>query len=180
MTDAVDGRNPWWPIGLGAALVILGLVCAWRVFFVPSENMMLVGVLMLVAGFAEGLEAVFGRAWREFMTDLAPALLYVIVGVMILASPISGTFILTLIMAAAFITGVVYRLTASFRAERMSGWTMLAVAGVVTLLVWLILLWTWPASARWVLGSVAAAGLLVSGYGWIRRGIAAREAHEAL
>ena len=178
-----DGRirsNPIWPIGLGAGLIVLGLICVYRVFLIPSDNVLLIGVLMLVAGVAEGLQAVFGRQWNDFVSELAPALLYVVVGVMILASPLSGTFVLTLIMAAAFITGVVYRIASSWREERMTGWHMLIVASVVSLLVWLVLLWTWPASARWVLGSVAAAGLFLTGYNWVKRGLAAREAHESM
>ncbi|MCP8938966.1 DUF308 domain-containing protein [Alsobacter sp. SYSU M60028] len=180
MADGMAERNPWWPMGLGATLIVLALVCVWRAFLSPADNMVLIGVLMLVAGGAEGLHAVFGREWRDFVTDLAPGLLYVLVGGTILASPLSGAFVLTLVMAAAFVTGVVWRIAVSLRDERPGGWTMLAVAAVVTLVVWGLLVWAWPASARWVLGAVAAAGLLVAGIGWIRRGMAARAEHETL
>jgi uncharacterized membrane protein HdeD (DUF308 family) len=45
---------------------------------------------------------------------------------------------------------------------------------------WLFLVWTWPRSGIWVLGSVAGFGLIVTGWSWIRRGFEARAANEEL
>ena len=177
-----DGRirsNPIWPIGLGAGLIVLGLICVYRVFLIPSDNVLLIGVLMLVAGVAEGLQrysAGSGRLRQRTRAGAAlrrrrrhdprkPAIRH------LRADPDHGR-------------GVHHRrrlpVASSWREERMTGWHMLIVASVVSLLVWLVLLWTWPASARWVLGSVAAAGLFLTGYNWVKRGLAAREAHESI
>ncbi|MHB2169416.1 HdeD family acid-resistance protein [Alsobacter sp. R-9] len=172
--------NWQWPLGLGALLIVLAATCFYKVLFGGSDNPILIGLFMIVGGVAEGLLAVFGRAWREFVSDLAPALLYVIVGVVIVAEPLTGSFWLTLVLTAAFVTGAVFRIAAWFRDRPLHGWSMLGVAAAVSALVWLVLVWTWPRSGIWVLGSVAGVGLAVTGWWWIRRGLDARAAHEEL
>lgn len=173
-------RAPLWPYGVGVGLLLLGLICFYKIYFSTAENHFIVGIFMLVAGFAEGIHAVFGRAWRDFMIDLAPALLYVLCGLIVLADPLTGSFVLTLILTAAVVTGAVYRIVASWRDRPLTGWQTLGVALVITVAVWLFLLWSWPRSGMWVLGSVAGIGLLVSGVSWIGRGMEARRAHERL
>jgi uncharacterized membrane protein HdeD (DUF308 family) len=167
-------------LGLGAVLIVLGLLCIWKVFSGNIDNQIIIGVFMLVAGIAEGIHAVFGRAWRDFASDLTPALLYVLSGGIIVGSPLTGYFLLTLVVAAAIITGVIYRMATLWFAQRMRGWHLLGVAIAVTILVWLVLLWAWPAAGFWILGSIAAAGLLATGISWVRRGLAARSSHEAI
>jgi uncharacterized membrane protein HdeD (DUF308 family) len=169
-----------WPFGLGAGLLVLAVTCFYKVLFGGSDNPILIGIFMIIGGLAEGILAVFGRVWREFANDLAPALLYVIVGVVIVAEPLTGSFWLTLVLAAAFVTGAVFRLAAWFRDRPLHGWSMLAVAASVSAVAWLFLVWTWPRSGIWVLGSVAGFGLIVTGWSWIRRGFEARAANEEL
>lgn len=169
-----------WPFAMGAALLVLAALCFGKVLFGNSGNVMLVGVFMLVGGIAEGIHAIFGRAWRDFVADLAPALLYVLSGMTILADPQTGSFVLTLILAAALVTGAIYRLVASWRGRPLGGWQTLGAAVIVSICAWLVLLWTWPTSVLWVLGSVAGIGLAVTGIAWIQRGLAARRAHEVL
>lgn len=183
MSESLDeprGRHWYWPLGLGAVLFALGVMCFYRVYFGTDLNQMLIGVFMLIGGAAEGLHAIFGRAWRDFITDLAPALLYVLSGLIIVSSPITGTFVLTLVLTAALATGAVYRLVASWRERPLSAWQTLAAAFVVSVAVWLFLLWTWPTSGLWVLGSVAGVGLFVTAYSWVQRGLEARRLHEVL
>jgi uncharacterized membrane protein HdeD (DUF308 family) len=170
----------FWPFGLGAGLIALALVCFYRSYFNVVDNPMLIGLFMLIGGVAEGILAIFGRAWAEFVRDLAPALLYVIVGMVVMADPLTGSFWLTMILAAAFITGAVYRGMAWARTRTLRGWTMLAVAAGVTLVVWLLLVWAWPRSGIWVLGTVAGVGLALTGWSWIQRGWTARTAREEL
>lgn len=181
VTRPSSGTSPsTWPFLVGIGLIGLGLACFYKVFAITSQNPMLIGVFMLVGGIAEGVHAIFGRAWRDFITDLAPALLYVLCGFIILGSPEAGSFVLSLILTAALVTGAVYRLVASWRQKPLSGWQTLGAAVVITLLVWLFQLWTWDSKGLWVLGTVAGIGLIVTGISWIRRGAAARQAREVL
>lgn len=169
-----------WPFAVGTGLVVLAAVCVYKVFFGTADNVILVGFFMLVGGVAEGVHAVFGRAWRDFVADLAPALLYVLSGMTIVADPQTGSFVLTLVLAAALVTGAIYRLVASWRTRPLTGWQTLGAAIIVSICAWLVLLWTWPTSVLWVLGSVAGVGLAATGYAWIQRGLAARRADEIL
>lgn len=178
---AAARRSPGlWPFAVGAGLLLLAGICFYKVFFGTSQNLMLVGVFMLVGGLAEGVHAIFGRAWRDFIGDLAPALLYVLSGMTIMADTQTGSFLLTLLITAALVTGAVYRIVASWRRRPLTGWQTLGAAVIISIVAWLVLLWTWPTSVLWVLGTVAGAGLATTGIAWIQRGMAARRAHEVL
>ena len=166
-------RSPvgWeWQAGLGALLVVLGLMCFWKVWSGSIDNQIIIGVFMLIGGIAEGIHAVFSRAWKGFASDLAPALIYVLSGGIIIGSPITGYFLLTLVVAAALITGAIYRVATLWMSRQMRGWHLLVVAIAVTLLVWLVMLWSWPTPGLFVLGTIAGVGLLVTGFSWFRRG----------
>ncbi len=165
-----------WPFVTGAMLMALGLLCAWRVFVGPGENPFLIGILLVIGGLSEGLHAILDRSWRQFVTELAPALLFVIAGLMVVTDPQTGSFALTLIVAAALVTGAVYRLVSAFRGQPLGSFATLGVAAGVAVAAWLVLLWTWPRSGFIVLGSVAAGVLLFTGAAWIRLGLAQREA----
>lgn len=172
-------RTGLWSFVAGAGLILLAALCFAKVFWGPSQNLILVGVLMIVGGLAEGIHAVFGRNWRDFVSDLAPALLYVLSGMTIMADPQTGSFLLTLVLTAALVTGAVYRVAASWRSRPLTGWQTLGTAVIVSICAWLVLLWSWPTSVLWVLGTVAGCGLAATGIAWIQRGIAARAVPEA-
>ena len=168
--------SPVWPFVTGAVLIGLGLLCAWRVFVGPGENPFLVGILLMVGGCSEGLHAFLDRSWRQFVTELAPALLFVVAGMVVVTDPQTGSCALTLIVAAALVTGAVYRLVSAFRDQPLGSLATLGVAAGVSVAAWVVLLWTWPRSGFIVLGSVAAAVLLFTGAAWIRLGLAQRKA----
>jgi uncharacterized membrane protein HdeD (DUF308 family) len=170
----------WWPYILGAVLIALGLLAFVQAYRGGGNNPLLFGILLLTAGISEGVHAIFDRSWTEFVSELTPSLLFVIGGIVILADPLTGSFMLTLLISAALVTGTAFRISSAFRERPLRGWQMLVVAAVVSVLVWLLLLLTWPASGGWVLGTIAGIVLGWTGIEWIRRGYRARTARELL
>lgn len=160
--------QPWWPIVLGVFLILLGIYALMQAYRGQGNNPQLFGILLLVAGASEGIHAMFDRSWSNFMTELAPALLFVISGIVILLDPMAGSFMLTLLIAAAVATGAVVRIASSLSRSPLNGWTLVLLAGGVSLALSLLLLVTWPASGGWVLGTVAGGTLLWTGFEWIR------------
>lgn len=171
----VHEEKAWWPLALGVVLVALGVSAFYKVWTGADQNQIMIGVLMLIGGIAQGFYAVFGRKWRNFLAEMAPAILYLLGGMIIIADPLTGSFVLTLLLATTLVVGAVYRIALSFREGAMKGWQIAALAFGISAALWLWLLWAWPKSGLWVLGSIVGVELIASGIAWIQRGITERK-----
>ena len=158
-------------IAAGAALVVIGALCLWRVVADAHSNHLLTGVLLVLAGFAEGAYAVAGDTWGTFAGKLVPAFLFLLCGMIVLADPLSGSFILSIAIVAFVVTGASYRILSAWRLERTGAIRLLAAAALVALAIIGLLLWWWPVSGTWVLGTVAGLGLIAAGGSWLRLGL---------
>lgn len=171
----VHEEKAWWPLALGLVLVALGASAFYKVWTGADQNQIMIGVLMVIGGVAQGFYAVFGRQWRNFLTEMAPAILYLLGGMIIIADPLTGSFVLTLLLATTLVVGAVYRIALSFREGLMKGWQIAALALGISAALWLWLLWAWPKSGLWVLGTIVGVELIASGIAWIQRGITERK-----
>ena len=171
----VHEEKAWWPLALGVVLVALGVSAFYKVWTGADQNQIMIGVLMLIGGIAQGFYAVFGRKWRNFLAEMAPAILYLLGGMIIIADPLTGSFVLTLLLATTLVVGAVYRIALSFREGTMKGWQIAALAFGISAALWLWLLWAWPKSGLWVLGTIVGVELIASGIAWIQRGITERK-----
>jgi len=167
-------EKAWWPLALGLVLVALGFSAFYKIWTGADQNQIMIGVLMVIGGVAQGFYAVFGRQWRNFLAEMAPAILYLLGGMIIIADPLTGSFVLTLLLATTLVVGAVYRIALSFREGSMKGWQIAALALGISATLWLWLLWAWPKSGLWVLGTIVGVELVASGFAWIQRGIAER------
>ena len=171
----VHEEKAWWPLALGLVLVALGASAFYKVWTGADQNQIMIGVLMVIGGVAQGFYAVFGRQWRNFLAEMAPAILYLLGGMIIIADPLTGSFVLTLLLATTLVVGAVYRIALSFREGLMKGWQIAALALGISAALWLWLLWAWPKSGLWVLGTIVGVELIASGIAWIQRGITERK-----
>ena len=167
-------EKAWWPLALGLVLILLGLSAFYKISRGADQNQIMIGVLMVIGGLAQAFYAVFGRAWRNFLAEMAPAILYLLGGMIVIADPLTGSFVLTLLLATMLVVGAIYRIALSFREGLIKGWQIAAFAFAISAVLWFWLLWAWPKSGLWVLGSIVGVELIASGIAWIQRGIAER------
>lgn len=174
-TPARKSTGGWrWPLAIGLVLVGLSIAAFAKVLNSADQNHMLIGVLMLIAGLAQGAHAMMDMRWSNFTSDFAPSILFLLGGLIVISDPLTGSFVLTLLLAAALVLTSLFRLTSAWRGEALGGWQLLAIAGAVSVALWLWLLWTWPRSGVWVLGTIVGLDLLASGVSWLQRAWAAR------
>jgi len=145
-------RHSWgWFVALGVALVVLGIVCITGEVATTLISVIVLGWLLLLSGVMALVHAFRTRTWTGFFLYLLSAVLRVFVGYTLVRYPLIGALSLTLILAALFIVGGVFRAigAASLRFPRW-GWT--AASGLIAVLLGLTLLAQLPASSLWFLG----------------------------
>lgn len=163
-----------WPLAIGLVLIALAVAAFFKVLNAQDQDQMLIGILMIVAGLAQGAHAVVNMRWSNFISDFAPSILFLLGGVIVISEPLTGSFVLTLLLAAALVLTSLFRVASAWRGDALGGWRLLAIAAAVSVALWLWLLWTWPRSGIWVLGAIVGVELLASGVAWLQRAWAAR------
>ena len=94
-----------------------------------------------------------------------------------LRDPVLAAEALTLMLAAAFLVGGVFRIVAAV-AERFPGWGWVLCNGILSVVLGLLIWQEWPWSGLWVLGLFVGIDLIVNGTIWsivafsVRNGLA--------
>src|SRR5512144_1455960 len=126
------------------------------------------GALMIVAGFVvlghvliATLVSVVFLGWFAVIGGLALA-----VGIAFLRRPGVGVAALTLLLGAALLVGGIARIVGGFgEGGESRAWVI--ANGVITLLLGLLILFAWPGSSLWVLGTFLGVELIVEGVTYI-------------
>jgi uncharacterized membrane protein HdeD (DUF308 family) len=156
----------WWFLALGLVSVVVGLLAISATFIATMASVVVFGVLLLVAGFTEVINAVMVRNWKGFALHLLTAALYLIVGLFMLEDPVRAATVLTLLLAAGFFVGGLLRVIFSL-VERFPGAPWVLLHGLVDLVLGVIIWSGWPESSLWVIGLLIGIDLLFHGWTWV-------------
>jgi uncharacterized membrane protein HdeD (DUF308 family) len=168
-------RTGWgWFVALGIAQLILGIIAWFDVIAFTIAGVIFIGALLLVAGLFQAMHAFMDREWGAFALHLLVGILYVVGGFLLMAEPLEGSVVITILVAAALIIGGVLRIVMGVQHRHMPGWWLLLVGGVISLLVGLMLYLMLPWSGLWVVGTLIAIELIVHGVSWLQFGLTLR------
>jgi uncharacterized membrane protein HdeD (DUF308 family) len=167
-------RNWFWFLALGIALIVLGVLALGAPWLVTVASVLLFGWLLLFAGVAEAVGAFWARRWSGFFLHLLGGVLNIVIGLLLVAHPTLAALALTLLLAAFFLVGGLFRVGAA-AAVQFPGWPWAVLSGAVTALLGLLIWAEWPSSAVWVIGLFVGIELIFRGVGWVMFALAARE-----
>jgi uncharacterized membrane protein HdeD (DUF308 family) len=173
-------RAKWgWIVALGAVYVIAGLIALGSVVSATVATVFVVGIMMIIAGVAEVINAFQIKTWGRFLFWLALGILYIIAGFVAFENPLLTAAWLTLILGAALCASGIVRIFLAFNMQHGSPWIWVVVSGVITLLLGLIILAHWPVSSLWTLGIFLGIDLVFAGASWVGVGMGLRQAGPA-
>ncbi|MDX3905520.1 MAG: HdeD family acid-resistance protein [Pigmentiphaga sp.] len=169
------GAHWGWFVGLGILLLLLGLAAGIYVIAATVASVLFVGVMMLVAGIGQLIQAWRVKNWRGFLLWTLSGVLYGVAGGLALYNPIAGAAVLTLLLGAFLIAAGALRLWIWFQHRSQHGWGWLALSGAITLLAGVLIAIGWPANSLWILGLLLAFDLLFQGITLVLLGLALRK-----
>jgi uncharacterized membrane protein HdeD (DUF308 family) len=165
-------RAKWgWIVALGAVYVIVGLVALGSIVTATAATVLLVGAMMVVAGLTEVFNAFQMRTWGKFALWLLLGALYIFAGVITFQNPLLAAVLLTFLLGLALVVSGAMRLILAFGMKESAPWIFVAISGVVTLLLGLVILARWPVSSVYVLGLFLGIDLVIAGASWIGIGL---------
>jgi uncharacterized membrane protein HdeD (DUF308 family) len=170
-------RKWGWFVLLGAALIAAGIFALGDVVAVTLASVIFIGAMLLVGGVFQIVHAFMTRTWSSFLFQFLGGALYIVGGLLIMDEPDQGSVLITLLLLAAFIVGGVLRIVIALRHRDMTGWWVLLLGGIVSLVVGVLLFAELPWSGLWVLGTLIAVELIMMGVTWLQFGLTLRHVH---
>ena len=164
-----------WIVALGIVYLIVGVIALGSVVTATVASVFVVGIMMLVAGVAEVINAFQIKTWGKFLLWLLLGLLYIIAGFVTFENPLLAAAFLTLLLGASLLVSGVMRIVLAFSMKEGMPWIGVAISGVITLILGLIILAHWPVSSLYILGIFLGIDLIFAGAGWVGLGLGLRK-----
>ena len=156
-------RSPGWSIFLGILLVLAGLLAIVVPFFAGVAASVFFGWLVLFGGVAHLVYAWSERGAGAILWQVLIGIVYVIAGLYMLVLPVAGVVALTLVLAFYIAAEGVFELVIFSLLRRLRGAVWFLVDGLVSLLLASLILFHWPSSSLWAVGTLVGISLLFSG-----------------
>ena len=144
----------------GIASLGVARVLSWLILFD--------GIVQLVYAFKS--HGVGRTIWKILVS-----LLYIFVGVYLLANPLLGLAKLTLLLAIFFFVEGIVDICTFIWARKSEGSEWLLLHGLVTLLLGVMIWRHWPFSSLWALGTLVGISMLVTGMTRLMMAVRARK-----
>jgi uncharacterized membrane protein HdeD (DUF308 family) len=164
-----------WFLAFGIALAILGFAAIVRSVTATIISMLFFGWLLVLSSGIEIAQAVMVGHWAGFFQHLIAAILFGVVGVIIITRPVISAEVLTVFIATFFLIGGLFQLISAL-AVMTPGWGWHVADGIITALLGVLVLAQWPVSGLWVIGLFVGIDLLFYGFAWIAIALGVRGA----
>jgi len=177
---AASALHEHWVLFLieGIALLVLGAIAvivpplatlAFTIFF---------GWLILISGVIGLVTTFWMKGAPGFWWSLLSAILGIVVGVMLLASPVVGALSLTFVLIGFFLVeGAVSIMFALDHKRELSGqWGWMLFSGIIDLILAFMILSGLPSTAAWAIGLLVGINMIFGGAALIAMALHARKA----
>jgi len=163
-----------WIVALGVVYLVAGFIALGNVLTATAASVVVVGVMMIIAGVAEVINAFQVRTWGRFIFWLLLGILYIVAGFIAFESPLMTAVWLTLFLGAALVASGIVRVFLGFNMRHGSPWIWVVISGLITILLGVLILAHWPNSALYTLGIFLGVDLVFAGASWIGLGMGLR------
>jgi len=162
----------------GVVLLVLGATAVVLPAIATLAVTILFGWLFLVSGIVGLVTTFWMRHAPGFWWSLFSAALGIIVGAMLLASPVTGALSLTLVLIAFFlIEGAVSIMFALDHRRELSGqWGWMLMSGIIDLILAMMIFAGLPSTAVWAVGLLVGINMIFGGVALIAMALHARKA----
>jgi uncharacterized membrane protein HdeD (DUF308 family) len=181
--DVANALHAHWVLFLveGVVLLVLGAAAIALPLLATLALTIVFGWLFLVSGVMGLVTTFMMRQVPGFWWSLISAVLGIIVGLLLLASPLSGAISLTILLVVFFIIeGAASIMFALDHKRELSGkWGWMLVSGIVDLVLAAFIFAGLPSTAAWAIGLLVGINMVFGGSALIAMALHARNAAAA-
>jgi uncharacterized membrane protein HdeD (DUF308 family) len=163
-----------WIVALGIIYMVAGLIALGSVALATVATVFVVGIMMVIAGVAEVINAFQIKTWGKFLLWLLLGVLYIVAGFVTFENPLLAAALLTLVLGFSLVVSGIMRIVLAFSMKGGAPWIWVALSGTITVLLGLVILAHWPVSGLYILGLFLGIDLVFAGASWIGVGLGLR------
>lgn len=169
------GRGSRWFSLWGIALILLGGFAIYAATATTMITVFLLGLVIFIAGVIVAFDTFtfWWSRWDGFLIHLLMAIIYLVGGFLLMKSPLLGSISLTLFLGILYVVLGVFRIAYSI-SMRMLRWGWSLFNGVITLLLGILILASWPGSSLFIIGLFVGIDLIILGWAYLMIGTAAK------
>ncbi len=181
MSTTEVGKSLRWLIGLSIALVILGILAIFAPTLASTFFTSAMGWLALMSGLVMVTKSFRSRPVKGLWLNLIIGVAYGITGVYILTHGNQALLVLTLAFGILFIAEGAFTIMMGFtnRSGRSMSWLVI-LNGIITMILGILVLNSWPFSAPWLIGLYVGISLVFSGTALLAATLAVRRELDSL
>jgi uncharacterized membrane protein HdeD (DUF308 family) len=174
-SDLESLRKQWKSfLFMGILMIVLGFFAIGAATTVTIVSVALLGSLLLIGGIVQTVYSFWSRQWSGFFFSLLAGIIYSVTGFLLLMHPTAGALSLTLLLAAFYIIGGIFRIVGSIM-MRFEQWGWALLSGIIKLVLG-VLIWTgWPATGLWIFGLFIGIDLIFYGWFWVLLALSAKK-----
>jgi len=169
-----------WSIVWGVSLIVLGMVAVGSPFLAAVAVNAAIAWLIVLAGVVHVVLAFHAHRAGSLILRLLIGLLYVGVGIYMIARPVLAVASLTLVLASLFLVEGVFDIALFFRLRSVQGSSWFLMDGIITLALGLMIYVQWPSSSAWAIGTLVGVSMIVSGVSRVMVSLAVRKVADAV
>jgi uncharacterized membrane protein HdeD (DUF308 family) len=169
------GRHSGWFIALGVAFIVGGFAAIVMPLVASIAVALAIGWVFVFVGIVQLIHAWQVREWGGVLWQVIIGLIILAGGIGAVIDPISAALTLTLLIGVVFLAKGIMQIILGLNLRPHPAWAWVLGAGVLAVLVGLIVLFSWPFSGAWVLGTLAGISLMFTGWSYIMMATAARQ-----
>jgi uncharacterized membrane protein HdeD (DUF308 family) len=166
-----EARRLWgWYLAVGIALILIGAYCIWAEVLTTVASVVVLGAVLFVAGLSQIIGAFMARGAGHVILTLLIGVLNIIIGLMLIEHPAVGALAITLLIAALLVFGGVFRFVSALWLQGPQyGW--IAISGVISIVLGILLWAQWPVSAFWFIGFAVGLSFIFEGVAFSSLGL---------
>lgn len=155
------GRS--WVAGILAAMeLVLGFILLGFPFLLGVSAVWVGGFVLAIAGVVRLVQGVIHRENRWW--NLLAAVLYLLVGLFTVLMPVLSMEWWTLLIGASLLTAGIMRMAVAVSMWKTPGRFWRCFNALVSLVLGTMVIWSWPESSVWLIGTLIAVEMIFSGW----------------
>ena len=165
-------------IAIAVLLIVCGTLGLVAETAFSYASISILGAVALVGGVFMAIHAFQSKGWKTFLIQSLFAALYIGLGIFVWMAPLAALEGLTIWLAALFLATGVMRVIAAIQNGAGGNVFWPALSGVLTIVLGVMILNSWPEGATWVPGLLLAIELLLQGWTLLFIGLAIKRASQ--
>jgi uncharacterized membrane protein HdeD (DUF308 family) len=172
--DSLNLRKKW-PLFLciGILLIILGVLAIIYAGWATVLTIELLGFFLLAGGVLLLVNAFQAKEWQGVSLSILLGLLNIVVGAICIFKPLVAASGITLLLAAFFFVGGLFRMISALAYRFDFSWLWF-LNGLIAFILGILIVTEWPSASLWIIGIFIGIDLIINGCNWVAISLAAK------